>query len=155
MALQAERDFRDILAAACLSPCSVPFSCPSQALENLDGTRVVLEIVDGQGAAHPADSEPADPPPPVGYDHQVSVEDGQLISGAVDDDPFSDDLAAIWAYFQENLGLLFNSQVISLQLQFGVIDDSRLVHLLDGSGATAVNGFTLNLFSEIPGASRS
>jgi hypothetical protein len=40
---------------------------------------------------------------------------------ALDKEPFADDLPQIFGYFDENLGL-FNSQVTSLHLQFGVIE---------------------------------
>jgi hypothetical protein len=52
-------------------------------------------------------------------------------------------------YLRENLGLVFNSQVISSCFQFGVNDGA--LYLMDGSATMTTNGFTTNLFGEIPG----
>jgi hypothetical protein len=149
MASPGERGFRDILAASCLSPCAVPFSCLPQTFENLDGSHISFEIVDGICRTKAASADPAEVPS-VECDRQISVEDD-----SVEDSAFGEDLSAIFEYFNENLGRLFNSQVTSLHLVFGVIEDGHKIYLLDGDGATAVNGFTLNLFSEIPGGEQA
>jgi hypothetical protein len=115
----------------------------------------MFEIVDGEGRSFPVDTDPPDPPSSIDYDRQITIEDGQLISDEEEDEPLVEAVNTISSHLQDNLGFLFNSQVTSLHLQFGVINENGLIHLLDGSGATALNGFTLNLFSEIPGGEQA
>jgi hypothetical protein len=148
MAMHADRTFRDILAASCLARCPIPFSCALQTFANLNGSQVGFEIIDGEGFCRLNPPEPSSPP---NYDRQVSVMNGVVF----DDDPFADQLTAISDYFQENISHFFNAQVIDLTLTFGEIDDGLTLHLLDGSATTAINGFTLNLFSEIPGGEQA
>jgi hypothetical protein len=83
------------------------------------------------------------------FDRVISVTDRTIDSGA--DDEFTDDVIAISEHLRAQVTMLYNCEVMDMSLKFGVFESGHEIHLLDGSVSTTTNGFTTNLFEEIPG----
>ena len=49
MTSRGTRGIRGLLAASCLSPSPVPFTCTPKTFDNPDGTKVIFEIIHGLG----------------------------------------------------------------------------------------------------------
>jgi hypothetical protein len=98
--------------------------------------------------AAPEGDEGANESEQIEYDREVSITDRALDVAA--DDAFSDEILRLTEHLRENVGVLYNCQVLKLHLKFGVKDDGHVIYLLDGS-ATTTNAFTANLFEATPG----
>jgi hypothetical protein len=85
----------------------------------------------------------------IEYDREISITNRTL--DVAEDDAFYDDIIELTEHLRENVGLLYNCQVLNMHLKFGVKDDGHIIDLLDGSVTTTMNAFTANLFEDVPG----
>jgi hypothetical protein len=129
--------FDVILASGLLKPIPIPITSPAVMFKNSFSEDFLIQISEGFGRVIRSDTSPS--PLPDQYDRTFLLDTHDC------DDPERESLLTIWHYFHDRVGCLFAAPVISLSLQFGIVDKS--IYVLDGSVHFGPNPLLTDLFN--------
>ncbi|OHS95708.1 hypothetical protein TRFO_10346 [Tritrichomonas foetus] len=145
MAASGNRGFKGVLLSSIFGQCEVPFQCAPHPIHMYDGNVTFVEIIDGYGQFAESLSSQEN----IKYDHKVYAKD-RVIKGH-NIDKFLSNIICIVEHFRDVGTALYCCPVTKIYLEFGVIEESGAIHLLDGEMTTAPHTYASYLFQNVPG----